>query len=349
LAPVDRPLLLDPDSEESRQLVTVDLGLTDGQYRRLRELAHLVCDWNGRVNLVSRRDCSPRVVWTRHVLPSVSAAAAAATAGDGSLLPIGSARTAVDVGTGGGFPGLPLAVALPSTQFLLVDSVGKKLAAVRDMAGRLGLTNVRVHHGRVEDLDPGRKFDVATGRSVSSLPQFCTWMRHLVGSDGHLMYWTGSSGRPQGGDPGEAVCAGDGIPGEILALCDSDVAIEPLLRHLVPTDKRILTFDRGAVQALAAMNGGRPRAATRASSKVSAPTPRPSSAAADREGKEKLQLRPRSQRSARGRPKSSSKARPSPSGSRSSWRRASSGDESGQRGYDDFPRYQSGSDGSRPK
>jgi hypothetical protein len=162
------------------------------------------------------------------------------------------------------------------------------------------------------------------------------------------MYWIGSSGRPQGGeDPEEAVCAGDGIPGEILALCDSDVAIEPLLRHLVPTDKRILTFDRGAVQALAAMNGSRPRAATAPSSKVSAPTPRRSSAAADHEGKKKLQLRP-PWSDKRRRPKSS-KARPSPSGSRGSRRQASSRDEPGKRGYDDFPRYHSGSGSSRPE
>jgi hypothetical protein len=150
------------------------------------------------------------------------------------------------------------------------------------------------------------------------------------------MYWIGSSSGPPGEDLAEAAAAGDGIPGKILDLCDKDVSIEPLLRHVVSTDKRILTFDREAVQALASKSGNQANAAVRASSNGSTATP-----TAEHEGRKKLKRQ--SPWTTRGRHSvsKSSKAKSS-SASRGSWKRTNR-EEPGKWDYDDFQRYDSSS------
>ena len=187
------------------------------QYAQLVHLSDLVWEWNGRINLVSRKECDTALkVWDRHVVPSVVGGLRAWNElpsfnhNNNNKQPI---RRVVDVGTGGGFPGLPLAICFPQVHFTLVDSVGKKLVAVQDMVDELQLSNVDIVHGRAESLpqQQQRQFDVALGRSVSALPQFCSWMHHLLsfptsdddddpGQDsttrsstggGHLLYWIG--------------------------------------------------------------------------------------------------------------------------------------------------------------
>jgi len=139
---------------------------------RLERLSELVCEWNEKINLVSRKDCTPQVVLERHILPSVApliVGTADTTTLHGPTLEDGESPRrlrAIDVGTGGGFPGLPLAIACPDVDFVLLDSVGKKLIAVQEMAVELGLHNVVTHHGRAEEYPVRLGFDVAFGRSV---------------------------------------------------------------------------------------------------------------------------------------------------------------------------------------
>lgn len=232
---------LDPDSVQAQDLIVKDLGLSVDIYEKLAELSHVVTELNQQVNLVSRKDCTPSTIFGRHVLPCV-AACALSTADNNSSNdkkkknPLETAQNVVDVGTGGGFPGLVLAVLYPSTDFLLLDSVGKKLTAVQDAANRLGLDNVKTHHGRAEDFE--ERFDVATGRSVAAIPQFCAWMQHLLHDKGHLLYWIG----------------GD-IPADVLDLVERDEPVGDLVPALGSSDKRILVFPASAVKKIAKESG----------------------------------------------------------------------------------------------
>jgi 16S rRNA (guanine527-N7)-methyltransferase len=228
---------MDPESAEARE-ITARLGLTEEQHEQLARLPALVMEWNERINLVSRRDCNIEVVFGRHVLPSI------ALAGNEELK---DGFKVIDVGTGGGFPGLPLAIAYPKAEFTLVDSVGKKLKAVEEIANELDLTNVRIHHGRAEEmiddiLEGSRHegaYDVCLGRSVASLPRFCFWISELIKPEsGRLLY----------------IIGGD-IEDSLLSQADSNLDINEVLKQDGASDKRILTFDQEAVAAIAAASG----------------------------------------------------------------------------------------------
>eukprot|EP00624_Nannochloropsis_granulata_P004024 evm.model.NODE_30218_length_33705_cov_28.284647.11 len=125
--------------------------LTPGQWAKLEALGALVQEWNGKVNVISRKDIEN--VLPRHVLPCMGISKLLAKAPPGTKL--------MDVGTGGGFPGLPLAICCPHVHFWLVDSIGKKVKVVGDMAARLGLKNVTARHTRVEEVR--EKFHYITG------------------------------------------------------------------------------------------------------------------------------------------------------------------------------------------
>jgi 16S rRNA (guanine527-N7)-methyltransferase len=224
---------MEPDSAEAKRILA-NLGLSDAQGQQLQDLAELVVEWNERMNLVSRKDCNAPVVFGRHVLPSLAPLGL-----DDPIIQNDGNQRVADVGTGGGFPGLPLAIAYPNVQFLLVDSIGKKLGAVQDMANRLGLTNVKTHHGRAEAMvDKHSSFDVCVGRSVAAIPKYCFWVQDLLKRDGNIVYLIGGE-----------------IEQELLDQTTTDVEIDTLLGHPGASDKRILVFPRRSVKKIAAASG----------------------------------------------------------------------------------------------
>jgi 16S rRNA (guanine527-N7)-methyltransferase len=227
-------------SEMAHRIVRENLGLSSEQFQQLAKLAVLVDDWNSKINLISRVDCSPDVVYGRHILPSLAPLALLTSEHNkenDNLLELSSGQTVCDVGTGGGFPGLPLAIARPDIEFLLVDSVGKKITAVQDMADQLGLTNVKTYHGRAESVSG--KFSWVVGRSVSALPTYCFWIHHLLEKpNGRLVYLIGGE-----------------IDEDILEEAILDEEIEDLLDVPGISDKRVLVFPRTAVDLLAEVSG----------------------------------------------------------------------------------------------
>lgn len=245
---------LDPYSTEARQ-VTKRLGITDDQHETLSKHAELVVEWNDRLNLISRKDCTVEVVFGRHILPSLALAALDDFPLEKETYEAASAPKAkiADIGTGGGFPGVPLAIIYPESDFLLVDSVGKKLKAIEEMVAELGLTNVKTHHGRAEEIvdDPinGRKqknsFDIVVGRSVSALPRFCFWVQDLLKKKGK-----------DGSDEGRLVyIIGGEVEKSVTSRLIADHAIDDLLGCEGASDKRTLIVGASDVVKIAKESG----------------------------------------------------------------------------------------------
>ena len=131
-------------------------GLTENQESQLGALQHLYSDWNSKINLISRKDIDN--LYEKHVLHSLGIA---------KILRFTDGTAILDVGTGGGFPGIPLAILFPKVQFLLLDSIGKKIKVAEDIARQIGLQNVECRQARVEDEK--RSFDFVVNRAVMSL------------------------------------------------------------------------------------------------------------------------------------------------------------------------------------
>jgi 16S rRNA (guanine527-N7)-methyltransferase len=141
---------------------------TPTQLGQLEKLDDLYRDWNEKINVISRKDID--ALYVKHVLHSLSIAAE---------FPFHSGIEIMDMGTGGGFPGIPLAIFFPEVHFHLVDSIGKKIHVVREVASAIGLSNLSTHHGRVESVR-GRKFDFAVSRAVAPLKDLWSWARPLL-------------------------------------------------------------------------------------------------------------------------------------------------------------------------
>lgn len=138
--------------------------ITEQQQGQYAQLAELYPYWNQQINVISRKDMDS--LYERHVLHSLGIAKVM------SFLP---GEQVLDVGTGGGFPGIPLAIMFPETSFHLVDSIGKKIKVVQEVAHALGLQNVKASHMRAEQV-PG-KFNFVVSRAVTQLKDFYPWVK----------------------------------------------------------------------------------------------------------------------------------------------------------------------------
>ncbi|MCL4171317.1 UNVERIFIED_CONTAM: hypothetical protein GTU68_066051 [Idotea baltica] len=145
-------------------------NLTEDQIDKFKKLEALYQDWNLKINVVSRKDIDE--LYMRHVLHSLGIAKVIDFK-DGSKL--------LDVGTGGGFPGIPLAILFPECSFHLVDSIAKKLKVVDEVVAGLGLSNVKTTHSRVEAID--EKFDFIVSRAVAAMPTFVHWVKGKIAKE----------------------------------------------------------------------------------------------------------------------------------------------------------------------
>jgi 16S rRNA (guanine527-N7)-methyltransferase len=141
--------------------------ITEEQEAQFDQLLPLYNEWNEKINVVSRKDIENLML--HHVLHSLAIA---------KFLPFRPGTEVLDVGTGGGFPGIPLAILFPETQFLLVDSIGKKIKVVEGVAEALGLNNVQAKHMRAEDVD--QDFEFIISRAVTRLTPFYYWVKNKI-------------------------------------------------------------------------------------------------------------------------------------------------------------------------
>ena len=157
------------ETEKKLGLITKYFSdFTDSQLQQWKALDALYHEWNGQINVISRKDMDS--LYEKHILHSLSIAAA---------FEFKPGSTVVDLGTGGGFPGIPLAIFYPEVKFHLVDSIGKKLKVVQAVAEGIGLQNVTTQHTRVEEIK-GRKFDFVVSRAVAPLKDLWTWSKPLL-------------------------------------------------------------------------------------------------------------------------------------------------------------------------
>ncbi|MCC8173359.1 MAG: 16S rRNA (guanine(527)-N(7))-methyltransferase RsmG, partial [Odoribacter sp.] len=145
-------------------------NLTEKQQQQFSQLESLYREWNEKINVISRKDIDELSI--HHVLHSLSIA---------SVIQFKAGTKIMDVGTGGGFPGIPLAIMFPESEFLLVDSIGKKIKVVNGVAEALGLKNVRAEQVRVEQVK--EKFDFIVSRAVTAFPAFMKLVRNKISSD----------------------------------------------------------------------------------------------------------------------------------------------------------------------
>ncbi len=143
-------------------------NLSEEQKRQFQSLQELYAEWNQQINVISRKDIEN--LYLHHVLHSLAIA---------RYIQFKPGTDVLDLGTGGGFPGLPLAILFPETRFLLVDSIGKKLKVVNEVAAAIGLTNIETRHIRVEEIKD-KKFDFVVTRAVATLDKLYYWSKKLI-------------------------------------------------------------------------------------------------------------------------------------------------------------------------
>ena len=143
--------------------------LSDENWDKLIQYSELLKEWNTKINLVSRKDMDR--LETKHIAHCLTIT---------HFLRLMPKTRILDVGTGGGLPGIPLAICYPQAQFTLMDSIGKKVMVVDDMVKRLDLKNIEIQRGRVEELPTKRTYDFIIGRAVTALPTFFGWVNNKI-------------------------------------------------------------------------------------------------------------------------------------------------------------------------
>jgi 16S rRNA (guanine527-N7)-methyltransferase len=141
--------------------------LSERQREQFAAMLPLYEEWNAQINVISRKDMEH--FYEHHVLHSLAIA---------KVTPFAPMTEVLDVGTGGGFPGVPLAVMFPEARFTLIDSIGKKIKVVSDVIDRLGLANAKAQQIRAEQLDG--EYDFVVSRAVTSLPEFVPWVKDKI-------------------------------------------------------------------------------------------------------------------------------------------------------------------------
>lgn len=153
-------------------------NINDIQKQQFAALYDLYVDWNSKINVVSRKDIEN--LYTHHVLHSLAIA---------KLIQFKDGTKIMDVGTGGGFPGIPLAILFPKCDFLLVDSIGKKIKVATEVSGAIALKNIQLRHCRAEE-EKG-KFDFVVSRAVMPLPDLVKIIRKNISKEQHNAFPNG--------------------------------------------------------------------------------------------------------------------------------------------------------------
>jgi 16S rRNA (guanine527-N7)-methyltransferase len=138
--------------------------LTEKQLEQFDKLEDLYNEWNEKINVISRKDMES--LYEKHILHSLAIA---------KVMEFASGTKILDIGTGGGFPGIPLAILFPEAEFTLIDSIGKKISVVNAVSEGVGLKNVTAIHGRAEQLR--EKFHFVVSRAVTQMPEFLKWLK----------------------------------------------------------------------------------------------------------------------------------------------------------------------------
>lgn len=144
--------------------------LTEEQHEQFHLLKELYKDWNSKINVISRKDIDE--LYERHVLHSLAIA---------KVIKFKSNTNILDIGTGGGFPGIPLAIIFPKCNFHLVDSIGKKITVVKEISKSINLININAEQARAETLT--NKYDFIVSRAVTSFPVFYDWVKNKINAN----------------------------------------------------------------------------------------------------------------------------------------------------------------------
>jgi len=142
-------------------------NLTENQILQFKKLEVLYHDWNAKINVISRKDIDE--LYTKHVLHSLAIA---------KIQPFEPGTYILDVGTGGGFPGIPLAILFPETRFYLIDVIAKKIKVVQAVVDALGLKNVKAEQIRAENVKGD--YDFIVSRAVTNMPDFVSWIKDKI-------------------------------------------------------------------------------------------------------------------------------------------------------------------------